>query len=365
MITVNNLALLLVLASTASAAASAATTSSNARAAASTTYSTDDILYEDGTGKVLYSYYRSGNFHNAVDVGASGDGSARAVSWDYTYSIFDSKRESYVMRYDIDTGGSSASTSTAVTLQDGDDSKKIYLSFPNAFLFTTSPSATITDAKTGESRSFAPDSMAYINSGACVSLSVTADTSSSSSSSSSSNVTIMVVSAGPFNSTAFLADSSDCADLDSLVGYDELHNNPIDYVSNGTCDKTLGGPGGAADYDNLDDPIQPLQAHYHSRGALYYTATGTSQYDTDVTGLEAGELRFVNEGYYYGPETMDPWPGTTVLSLHEPDADAIVTSASTSTSANGAGPDYTPCAFACLDTPEQTAGKTTLRCVAP
>ena len=104
-----------VLASTASAAASAATTSSNARAAASTTYSTDDILYEDGTGKVLYSYYRSGNFHNAVDVGASGDGSARAVSWDYTYSIFDSKRESYVMRYDIDTGGSSASTSTAVT----------------------------------------------------------------------------------------------------------------------------------------------------------------------------------------------------------------------------------------------------------
>ena len=107
-----------------------------------------------------------------------------------------------------------------------------------------------------------------------------------------------------------------------------------------------------------DDPIQPLQAHYHSRGALYYTATGTSQYDTDVTGLEAGELRFVNEGYYYGPETMDPWPGTTVLSLHEPDADAIVT-------ALVLVPDYTPCAFACLDTPEQTAGKTTLRCVAP
>ena len=40
-------------------------------------------------------------------------------------------------------------------------------------------------------------------------------------------------------------------------------------------------------------------------------------------------------------------------------------SAVSSTSASGAGPDYTPCAFACLDTPEQTAGKTTLRCVAP
>ena len=46
-----------------------------------------------------------------------------------------------------------------------------------------------------------------------------------------------------------------------------------------------------------------------------------------------------------------------MLSLHEPDADAIA--------ALVLVPDFTPCAFACLDLPEQTAGKTTLRCVAP
>lgn len=313
----------------------------------SAAYSTDDILIEGG--KVQYSYYRADNFHQSAEVGAS-SGSARAVSWNYTYTIFDSTKDTYVMRYDVAAGPS------PVTL--GGNGTKQYLAFPNAFLFTTSPSATITDAKTGKSRSFAPNSMAYVNSGACVSLSM-----EPSSSSPPDNVTLMVVTAGPFDPTAFISPTSSCEALNSLVGYDELHNNPVDYVSNGTCLKALGGPGGAPDYDNLDDPIRPLQAHYHTRGALYYTASGTSLYDTGVPGLAAGELRFVNEGYYYGPETMDPWPGAVVLSLHEPDADAIANSAAATKKQPKGG--YTPCTFACLDTPEQSAGRATLRCLAP
>ena len=59
-------------------------------------------------------------------------------------------------------------------------------------------------------------------------------------------------------------------------------------------------PGGAADYDDLDAPIGPLQAHYHTRGALYYTARGVSAYDRGVEGLTSGELRFVQTGFYYG-----------------------------------------------------------------
>ena len=62
---------------------------------------------------------------------------------------------------------------------------------------------------------------------------------------------------------------------------------------------------------------------------------------------------------------MDPWPGTTVLSLHEPDPAAIVFASAEEAAAHKTArkADYTPCAFACVDTPGTESN--TMRCVAP
>lgn len=313
---------------------------------------TDDVLYDDA-GNVQYAYYRMDNFNTQR---AATTDQWRA-DWNTTYSIFDSPQEVHVVRYD-------AWSSDEVSL--GGSSAYLKLSGGAAFFFTTSSGVTMTDMTTGTSASsFDSSSMGFATSGACVALSVAP------SSTSGSNASVVVITSGEFEEVGFdeaMAEVvSDCEEASFLVGYDDMHNNPVDYEVAGECEQTLAGPGGADDYDNLDAPIGPLASHYHTRGALYFNAEGTSSYDTGVTELVVGELRFVQAGYYYGPETMDPWPGSVVLSLHEPDPTAIVVSTAEERTAfakkQQADAKYTPCSFACLDTPGTTS--TTMTCVNP
>ena len=256
-------------------------------AGAMRTTTLEDVLYDDDGEKVLYAYFRQDNFHSAETVSTMTDVPARAVTWNYTFRIFDSLHDVHVWRYDIFSDG------TPTTLGDPSES---FLAFPNAYIFTSSPSVTLTDAVTGTNVSIEADSVAWINSGACVR--VTADPTASFVSSANGNVSIMVVTAGAFNATTFSSPSSSCKALESLVGH-ELHDNVVEYVSNGTCQKPLAGPTDV-DYDNLDGQIGPLESHYHTRGSLYYNVEGSSTYDVGVSPLQAGELRFVNEGYFYG-----------------------------------------------------------------
>ena len=74
--------------------------------------------------------------------------------------------------------------------------------------------------------------------------------------------------------------------------------------------------------------------------------------------LAAGELRFVQAGYYYGPETMTD--DAKVESVHEPDPSAIATTPGRAADDDEAA---ATCAFACLDDPS-SSGVEPLRCVA-
>lgn len=331
----------------------------------------DDVLYDDD-GKVQYAYYRMDNYDTISSVYASDytdfdvGVDAFRVDWNTTFSIFDSPKEVHVSRYDV------AYTDGKYSRVGGEGG---YLMIPSggAFFFSTSPLAYLEDMTTGLYGSeFSDTSMAFASGLSCIGMNVGA------SATAGENISIVVVTSGTYDEI-FGTDgaptvASECQQASFLTGYDDLHNNPVDYVVNGTCSEVLSGPGGAEDYDNLDSPIKPLVPHYHSRGALYYNAVGSSAYDTNVSSLQVGELRFVQEGYYYGPETMDPWPGSTVFSLHEPDPSSIVISSAEArkesakkshleTYTSGPGSSYTPCSFACLDTPGTT--ETTMRCVAP
>jgi len=106
-------------------------------------------------------------------------------------------------------------------------------------------------------------------------------------------------------------------------------------------------------YSQTDEPIGPLAAHYHTRGALYYNQYGTSKYNDEASPndvLYQGELRFVNSGVHYGPEEMDQ-STTFVASVHETDPVSIDPVGENPTS---------ECPFACMNT---LNGKSPARCV--
>merc|ERR1711920_1025379 len=102
--------------------------------------------------------------------------------------------------------------------------------------------------------------------------------------------------------------------------YNEVRYN---LTSSGSCSHPL--THGQNGYSQTDEPIGPLAAHYHTRGALYYNQYGTSKYNDEAAPndtLYQGELRFVNTGIYYGPEEMNQSTGF-VASVHEVDPAAI------------------------------------------
>lgn len=95
-------------------------------------------------------------------------------------------------------------------------------------------------------------------------------------------------------------------------------------------------------YSQTDEPIGPLAAHYHTRGALYYNQYGESKYNDEAAPddtIYTGELRFVNAGVHYGPEEMDK-STTYVASVHESDPAAVNSVSESPTS---------ECPFACMN----------------
>ena len=128
-------------------------------------------------------------------------------------------------------------------------------------------------------------------------------------------------------------------------------------MAEGECSRPLYGPGGAADFDDEDAPIRPLQSHYHTRAAIYYTSRGSSHFNDplDERPATSGELRFVSAGHYYGPETL--WDDSYVISLHEADPAARRVRPNHDPPAG-----FSPCAFACFDEPA-AGGTGAMRCV--
>lgn len=267
-------------------------------------------------GSVLYAYFRSDNYDQAVNVSRA----VRRVTWSTTYRIFDSLNEVSVTRYDVWS----------------DADFDVPIGPGGGYLFTQSDRVDVLNT------SFGRDSIAAVpGGGVCLSLKA-------------SPGSVLVVNSGVPGPCVLKT-------VPLRVGTTELHNNAVDYVPNGTCARPIRGGGGAADYDNLDGPvIPPLASHFHTRGAIYYTVNGSATFDDGVDPAKSGELRFVNAGYFYGPETFDN--GTRVISIHEPDPAWIVFDDN-----HHAADDYfQPCPIACLDEPPADAAPATLiRCVNP
>ena len=128
--------------------------------------------------------------------------------------------------------------------------------------------------------------------------------------------------------------------------------NEVDYTLSNSDSCTNPLSHGQNGYSQTDEPIGPLDAHYHTRGALYYNQYGTSKYNDEAAPNDTiyqGELRFVNAGVYYGPEVMDR-STCFVASVHEADPAAL----------DPVGQDPTSeCPFACMNT---LGDKTPARC---
>jgi len=304
-----------------------------------------------------YHYYRASNFDAQIPLQTNGTSvqvrSARAVTWNRTFRNFDSEQDVYVTRFDV---FHEAGEIPHIRL--GGANGMLRLPEGPAYLFTGSGSLTIEDVANDHSRTMATsEDPVYLSAGSCVTLDVTTENRMRQQ---SGNITVMVVSSGRIDPTLQGHNSSLSECKTSIVekGYEDLHNNPIDYVSTGKCRNTLSGPGGAKDFDDLDAPIRPLQAHYHTRSAIYYVTRGACSFnDLGQSPLTVGELRFVTAGHFYGPETM--WGRDYyVLSLHESDPGARRTTPSNTPTG------FEPCPFACLDKLEDIEeGEDLMRCV--
>uniref|UniRef100_A0A7S2G4F0 Uncharacterized protein n=1 Tax=Octactis speculum TaxID=3111310 RepID=A0A7S2G4F0_9STRA len=190
---------------------------------------------------------------------------------------------------------------------------------------------------------------------------------------------ILVVSSGPVD-PALSTDAAACAALSPYVGAgndDTLHSNNVKYVAENACADGLFNNHGATGYDNVDPDIHPLEPHYHTRGAFYYDVIGNATFDTGVSNLIPGEARFVQEGYFYGPEVLSPWDenatmqGAIVISVHDPDPAAVSWDPDTHDDDRFLGDDdrqhqpHKGCAFGCYNDPGDSPGVPTQRCVKP
>jgi len=277
--------------------------------------------------------------------------SSRSVNWESSYRNFDSPQDVHVTRFDI--------FGATGDVRLGGEEGVLRLPKGAAYIFTTAPLVTIHDiAEDGDKvyTTYAEEA-AWVSKASCLQLDVGFPTTGG-------NASVIIVSSGKFDATLSnrtADDEKDCVASTMVIGYDSLHNNPVDYVPSGTCANVLGGPGGAADFDDLDSPIRPLVAHYHTRAALYYTSGGTCSFnDPNESPINSGELRFVEAGHYYGPETM--WGNDYfVMSFHEADPSARRTTPADTPAG------FNPCSFACLDDPSSSDfdASDQLKCVLP
>jgi len=305
-----------------------------------------------------YHYYRTSNFDAHYNLKTNGTSnqvsSSRAVTWNTTFRNFDSLQDVYVTRFDV-----FHKEGDIPYIRLGGADGMLRLPEGPAYLFTGSGKLVVEDVVADRSRTTATsEDPVWLSKGSCVTLDVAPEEGLRHQG--GNNITVLVVSSGRIDPTLQGRQSSmaDCNASTVEKGYEDLHNNPIDYVSSGRCRNTLSGPGGAKDFDDLDAPIKPLQAHYHTRSAIYYTTRGACAFnDPGQPPLTVGEMRFVTAGHFYGPETM--WGREYyVLSLHESDP------AARRTGPSNPPRGFEPCPFACFDRLEEVEdAEDLMRCV--
>jgi len=273
------------------------------------------------------AYFRYGNHDNTAQLDSvSSDSTVQLREWSTTYSIFDSPLDMNVQRLDIDGPPSGTATLYQEDLLAFADGPAYFFSNASAVSFEDH-----TGQVTGMEYS---DAVAWVSSAACLKLSVDL--------SEHGKGSLIIVSSGA-PAMAGMQGTDGCEAATVLVGTPALSRNEVSYKISpaNSCVNNLNH--GTDGYSNLDMPIRPLRAHYHTRGALYFVLYGRADYnDADVEDdyLLGGELRYVAPGVWYGPETIES--DSYVASVHEVDPAAIVHHASPSPVPNN-------CAFACVD----------------
>lgn len=275
-----------------------------------------------GVGAIDVAYFRDGPAKTALNITA-GNASAWLETYDETIEIWDSPRPVHAYRVVI-TG----TPGTYAALYPG--SAGLALAH-GAYVFANATYNVTGGGKTRHVRYF--DGVAWLRGAAR--FDVWVDKAGAS--------MLFFVSSGPLD----LGGGADAGALSALVGKADLAANAVPYALAGACYEGA-THGDVADYSNLDEPIGPLAAHYHTRGALYHVLYGSAKFNDANVGddtLRAGGVRFVNAGIFYGPEEMDR-SASWVISLHEPDPSRV---------AAAPGPRASQCPFACFDDPNATS----------
>lgn len=292
------------------------------------------------------AYFRNHNMDRSSKLAISADATSVTLNeWDTTINIFDTVKDVKVQRVDI-VGGESATIS--LFSQDA----PLQLTEGPVYIFHNSTKLVMND-NTGKSYSAAKtDAVSWMSKGACLHFSVQL--------SSKGEASLFFVTSGSVNWKPSQSSSQSCEAATVLVGAGLISSggsggaiyNQVKYTltNSGSCRTPLehGSPG----YSQTDQPIGPLDAHYHTRGALYYNQYGQSKYNDEAAPndtIYGSELRFVNAEVHYGPEEMDQW-SSYVSSVHEPDP-AAVSPVSESPSVE--------CPFACMNSPGSTPSRCT------
>lgn len=256
--------------------------------------------------------------------------------WNTTLNLFDSPEDLIVSRLDI--SGDAGSTVEIFPSSNP-------LSLEGAMYFFSNTTALgITDAVSGTSNTAEyEDAIVWMSSGSCLGLSVAIPDSGMAS--------LYALSSGAVawdgvdspdkctgdEATVLIGAGSVNEHAGTLRDNAKVYNltNPENCESAADHDDTS--------YSNMDAPIGPLDAHYHTRGAIYYVLYGQGGKFNDEAAPNdiamPGELRFVNTGVYYGPEELTR-DTTFVASIHEVDPSSL-------------DPEGTAveqhCAFACFE----------------
>jgi hypothetical protein len=284
------------------------------------------------------AYFRNHNMDHSSRLSVSTDATSVTLNkWDTTINIFDTAKDVKVQRVDI--VGSSGATVSLYS-----NAAPLHLVEGPMYIFHNATKLVMNDDAGKSYSAGKSDAVSWMSEGACLHFSVEL--------SSEGEASLFAVTSGAVNWNASAGLSQSCDTATVLVGagtevgggsmggwiYNEVKytltnsqscSNPLSHGSNG--------------YSQTDEPIGPLDAHYHTRGALYYNQYGTSKYNDEAAPndtLYQGELRFVNAGVYYGPEEMDR-STCFVASVHEADPAAV--------NPVGESPD-SECPFACMNT---------------
>jgi len=287
------------------------------------------------------AYFRNHNMDHSSKLSVSADATSVTLNeWDTAINIFDSEKDVKVQR--IDVVGSSGATvslySQAAPLQLADGAMYI---FHNATKLVMNA---VHDGKETSYSAAKADAVSWMSKGSCLHFSVELD--------STGEASLFAITSGSVNFTTLESSAQSCGAGTVIVGAGLEQSsgsggawiyNEVDYTLTDSDQCTTPLEHGGKGYSQTDEPIGPLDAHYHTRGALYYNQYGTSTYTDEAAPndtLYQGELRFVNAGVYYGPEKMDR-STCFVSSVHEPDPAAV--------NPVSEGPT-TECPFACMNT---------------